>query len=103
MQLTFLGKNTTGDHSPTLYTTDRDSYVIQGWRVHSSSTSVEIPEQLLEHLEEGTRPDAVLQPTGRGTFIVSGAEVTDPEALAQMSIPDYETCVEVGKAKEGRE
>ena len=33
MRLTFLGKATTGGPSPTLYATDRKSYVVQGWIV----------------------------------------------------------------------
>lgn len=33
MRLTFLGKNSTPDQSPTLYATDRGSYVVQGWIV----------------------------------------------------------------------
>lgn len=55
MQLTFIGKDpqsAPGD-SPTIYRTDRDSWVVQGWTV------------------------------------------TDPDALAQMSIPPGETCVEI--------
>jgi hypothetical protein len=55
MRLTFIGKdpasNPTG--SPTVYKTDRDSWVVQGWIV------------------------------------------TDPEALAQMDIPEGEACVEI--------
>lgn len=55
MQLTFIGKdpdsNPTG--SPTVYRTDRDSWVVQGW------------------------------------------VVTNPEVLAQMEIPEGETCVEI--------
>lgn len=55
MRLTFIGKdpdsNPTG--SPTVYRTDRGSWVVQGWLV------------------------------------------TDPEALAQMNIPDGEGCVEI--------
>jgi hypothetical protein len=55
MRLTFIGKdpdsNPTG--SPTVYRTDRQSWVVQGW------------------------------------------VVTDPEALAQMDIPQGETCVEI--------
>jgi len=55
MRLTFIGKdpesNPTG--SPTVYRTDRGSWVVQGWAV------------------------------------------IDPEALAQMSVPDGETCVEI--------
>lgn len=31
MKLRFLGKESTPDESPTLYATDQDSYVVQGW------------------------------------------------------------------------
>jgi hypothetical protein len=55
MKLTFLGKDSTPNDSPTLYATDRDTYLVQGYLV------------------------------------------TDPEALAQMRIPDGETVVEVPK------
>lgn len=55
MQLTFVGKdpdsNPTG--SPTVYRTDRGSWVVQGW------------------------------------------VVDDPDALARMNIPAGETCVEI--------
>jgi hypothetical protein len=55
MRLTFIGKdpdsNPTG--SPTVYRTDRGSWVVQGWIL------------------------------------------TDPEALAQMDIPEQETAVEI--------
>jgi hypothetical protein len=33
MQLRFLGKETESGNSPTLYDTDEDMYVIQGWKV----------------------------------------------------------------------
>jgi hypothetical protein len=36
-----------------------------------------------------------MRPTG--TYLVQGYAVTDPEALAQMRIPDGETVVEVPK------
>jgi hypothetical protein len=55
MRLTFIGKdpesNPTG--SPTVYRTDRGSWIVQGWNV------------------------------------------TDPDALAQMDIPHGEGCVEI--------
>jgi hypothetical protein len=68
MRLTFIGKdpdsNPTG--SPTLYRTDRGSWVVQGW------------------------------------------VVTDRDTLAQMDVPDGETCVEIPDRmlqffKEGRD
>jgi hypothetical protein len=33
MKLTFLGKDSTPNDSPTLYATDRDSYLVQGYTV----------------------------------------------------------------------
>jgi hypothetical protein len=53
MKLTFLGKDSTPNDSPTLYASDRETYLVQGY------------------------------------------VVTDPEALAQMRIPEGETVVEV--------
>jgi hypothetical protein len=101
MRLTFLGKQTQGGGSPTLFATDRDTYVVQGWKVSGADTSVEIPSELLRHLERGTRLGVPLQDTGRHSYILSGAAVTDPEALSQMDIPGHETCVEVHKVREG--
>lgn len=102
MQLTFLGKATQGGGSPTLFATDRYTYVVQGWRVTGQHDSVEIPKRLLAHLEPDTRLGTELHDTGRGSFIVSGAPVTDADALSQMDIPGHETCVEVRKEKEGK-
>ena len=53
MKITFLGKDSTPNDSPTLYKTER------------------------------------------GTLLVQGYVVTDPEALAEMRIPEGETVVEV--------
>jgi hypothetical protein len=36
-----------------------------------------------------------LYKTDRGSWIVQGWVVTDPEALTQMGIPEGETCVEI--------
>jgi hypothetical protein len=33
--------------------------------------------------------------TDRGTFVVQGWKVEDAQALAQMAVPDHETCVEI--------
>lgn len=101
MQLTFLGKDTQGGGSPTLFATDGNTYVVQGWRVPDEPASVEIPTKLLRHLEGSPELDASLQHTGRDSYILSGKPVTDAEALAQMDIPGHETCIEVGKLREG--
>jgi hypothetical protein len=55
MELTFVAKDPASEPegSPTLYRTDRQSWVVQGW------------------------------------------VVTDPDALATMSIPEGEACVEI--------
>ncbi|SNY83834.1 hypothetical protein SAMN04244553_3569 [Nocardia amikacinitolerans] len=102
MRLRFLGKNTQGEHSPTLYASDRDTYVVQGWRVPDHPELIEIPHPLLAYLEPGTCLGTLLTDTGHGTFTLTGTEVSDPEALGQMDIPDYESCVEVARGKEIR-
>lgn len=67
MKLTYLGKHTNGGQSPTAFATDRDTLVIQGWRVTDEDaltemhrrglpdheTAVEIPLELLKYLPEG--------------------------------------------------
>lgn len=100
MRLRFLGKTTQGGGSPTLYATDRDTYVVQGWKVDRHDGSVEIPHRLLQHVESGTYLGALMTDTGRGSFVLSGQAVTDAQALSQMDIPGHETCVEVPKEKE---
>ena len=61
MKLRFLGKDSLGTYSPTLYASDQDSYVIQGWIVTDAAllaqltipdgeTLVEVPATLLNHL-----------------------------------------------------
>jgi hypothetical protein len=97
MRLTFLGKETQGGGSPTLFATDRDTYLVQGWKVRGRQGVIEIPQRLLAHLEPDTYLGVRLDDTGRGTFILSGVPVADPEALSQMDIPGHETCFEVPK------
>ncbi|MFE4703087.1 hypothetical protein ACFRIC_39030 [Streptomyces sp. NPDC056738] len=117
MKLRFLGNNSTGGDCPTLYATDRDSYVVQGWQIFANDllmqlhitdgeSAVEVPTELFEHLEKDglpatsiTRVQApIMILTPQGTCVVQGKVVTDTEALTQMSIPYYETCVEVSKS-----
>lgn len=61
MQLRFLGKETEGGNSPTLFDTDEDMYVIQGWTVDDPDTlaqlrlpegeiAVIVPKALMKHL-----------------------------------------------------
>ncbi|GAA3778955.1 hypothetical protein GCM10022225_78820 [Plantactinospora mayteni] len=66
MHLTLIGKdpdsNPTG--SPTIYRTDRGSWVVQGWvvtdqdtlaqmHIPAGETCVEIPDRMLQFFEEG--------------------------------------------------
>jgi hypothetical protein len=74
MRRRFLGKDTQGGGSPSLFATDRGTYVVQGWKVPGHRTSVEVPKKLLRHLEHGTVLDADLRET--------------------------ESCVEVGKMRD---
>lgn len=101
MRLTFLGKDTQGGGSPTLFATDRDTYVVQGWKIPEQPASVEVPAKLLRHLADLPALAATLRDTGHDSYILTGDPVTDPEALAQLDIPGHETCVEVGKLREG--
>ncbi len=97
MQVTFIGKQTQGGGSPTLWATDRDTYVVQGWKVPGRPASVEIPAGLLRHLMGRPGLATTLRDTGQGSYILDGEPVTDARALARMDIPDHETCVEVSR------
>jgi hypothetical protein len=116
MRLRFLGKDSKPNESPTLYATDQDSYVIQGWivtdpavldRLHvpDDETIVEIPARLMIHLiKDGIEGEVsnlippIVYVLPNGNYIVGGRRVSDQETLSQMDIPDHETCVEVPKS-----
>ncbi|MFG2672729.1 hypothetical protein [Streptomyces sp. NPDC048445] len=117
MKLRFLGKNSTPGDSPTLYASDQDSYIVQGWKVFAQDllmqldmpegqTAVEVPTELFEHLiKDGLTHGAIkrfeapiMLVTGQGTCIVQGPVMRDAEALSQMRLPDYEDCIEVPKS-----
>lgn len=95
MRLNFLGKGgTEGGGCPSLFATDRDTYILPGWKTNTPGT-IEIPHLLLGFARPDTFIGATMTDTGRGTFILSGAPVTDLEALAQMDFYPDETAVEV--------
>ena len=62
MRLTFIGTNSSGGNCPAVYTTDRGTVVVQGWKVEDrdaladlrdladNETAVEIPRELLPFL-----------------------------------------------------
>ncbi|MEV6423252.1 hypothetical protein [Streptomyces sp. NPDC051662] len=67
---------------------------------------MEVPTELFEHLvKDGASTgkinkftDPIMLVTEQGTCIVQGSQMCDAEALSQLRMPDYETCVEVPKA-----
>lgn len=95
MRLTFLGKETVNGGSPTLYRTDRNTYVAQGYKVAGTTRTVEIWKGLFNYLPGGVRLDTEVIDTGK-SYLISGEPVTDTEALAQMDLPDNESAVEIG-------
>ncbi|MFJ4653181.1 hypothetical protein ACIP5Y_18115 [Nocardia sp. NPDC088792] len=99
MLLKFLGKGGSGDgECPTLYATDADTYVVVGWKTQTSGT-IEIPHLLLGFAEPDTFIGAAMSDTGRGTFLVSGRPITDPETVDEMRMEPHESAVEVPKAE----
>ncbi|MGW4770255.1 hypothetical protein ACWEO2_19685 [Nocardia sp. NPDC004278] len=95
MRLTFLGKGGSNkDGCPSLFATDQDTYVVLGWRTDRPET-VEIPHLLTGYLQPRTYIGATLTDTGRGTFTVSGAPLTDSDTLDQLTMETYETAIEV--------
>lgn len=117
MQLVFLGKETDEGQSPTLYATDRQTYIVQGWKVtdpeilakldiQEGETVVEVPAALFSHLAKDGVSGAVVSwvhpivhVKDDGNYIVQGVRLTDSEALAGMEIPGHEDSVEVPKAQ----
>ena len=95
MRVQILGTDSKVNGSPTLYLSDRPSYLVQGWRLPDRADQVEIPHGLLRFLQPDTCLGVKLEDTGWGTFLVSGSSVQDSEALAAMMIPEHEAAVEV--------
>jgi len=59
VKITFLGKDSTPNDSPTLYATDRDTYLVQGYvvtdpealaamHIPNGETVVEVPRRLMK-------------------------------------------------------
>ncbi|MGH3921322.1 MAG: hypothetical protein ACRDTT_00295 [Pseudonocardiaceae bacterium] len=59
MQLTFLGVTSNNGGSPTLFGTDRDTYLIQGWKVLDAETLAQLG--LPEHETVVEVPRALLR------------------------------------------
>ncbi|MQA14626.1 MAG: hypothetical protein GEV09_10775 [Pseudonocardiaceae bacterium] len=59
VQLTFLGSTSNNGGSPTLFDTDGDTYVVQGWKVLDADTLA--PFNLPEHETVIEVPKALLR------------------------------------------
>lgn len=115
MHLRFLGKDSMPGDSPTLYATDWDTYIVQGWKVTDPAvlakldppddeTCVAVPAALFVHLAKDGLHGAIaswtppiVHVTDDGTYIVQGKRVVDPNVRARMLIPEHEDCVEITK------
>ncbi|MGW4120762.1 hypothetical protein [Nocardia sp. NPDC004711] len=100
MKLRCLGGPSGHGNSPTLWATDHDTVVVQGWTVPGHDDRVEIPQRLLGFLEPGSCIGARLTDTGRGTLTLSGTPVIDREAVEQLNLPAHESAVEVPAMRE---
>ncbi|MEV5838458.1 AMP-binding protein [Nocardia sp. NPDC052112] len=95
IRIVVLGSGGSGQgHCPTLYATDQDSYLVQGWQTDHSGT-IEIPHLLLGFADPDTFVGATMTDTGRGTFTISGRPITDAETLDQLDLAEDETAIEV--------
>ncbi|MFD4353122.1 hypothetical protein ACFWPX_11225 [Nocardia sp. NPDC058518] len=79
-----------------MFATDTDTYAVQGWQTDSPET-VEIPHLLLGFAQPDTYVGAPMTDTGRGTFVLTGRPITDPDTLAQMTLAADESAIEVAK------
>jgi hypothetical protein len=63
MRLTFIAKESQGGNSPTLWDTDEDQYVIQGFALDADALSqvgnvpdgelvIRVPKELMRHVKE---------------------------------------------------
>jgi hypothetical protein len=68
VKITFLGKDSTPNDSPTLYATDRETYLVQGYvvtdpealsnmRIPDGETVVEVPVRLMKYLPEDSHAE----------------------------------------------
>ncbi|PSK96590.1 hypothetical protein CLV63_111185 [Murinocardiopsis flavida] len=113
MRIRFLGKESKIGDSPTLYATDRDTYLVQGYRVvdpahldgvevAQGQTCVRIYDRLLDHLVadgiEGAlrgREAPIVAGVDVESCIIRGAVVTDAAVRAELRLPEHEDVVEV--------
>lgn len=83
-----------GRTCPNINRSDRDTWVVQGWKVTGNQSVVEVPISLLpEVVALGSRVG--LEVTDHETVLVTGIPVTDVEVLAELKLPSNEGAVEI--------
>jgi hypothetical protein len=115
MEIRLLGKESEHGDSPTLYATDRATYLVQGWKVTEpeivaeidlpkDETVVEVYARLMNHLTKDGKSGVIkcwippiVHVRENSNLVIQGKRVTDSEVLSQMKIPSHEDVVEVDK------
>lgn len=116
MEIRFLGKESEHGDSPTLYATDRATYLVQGWKVAEPETLakldvpkdeaiVEVYARLMTHLTKDGKSGVItcwippiVHIRDNGNLVIQGKRLADSELRAQMNIPNHEDVVEVDTA-----
>ncbi len=99
MALRFLGRATGGGGCPTLYATDRSTYLVQGWRVVDAAdlaeldvpdheTVVEVPISLMRHLPKETDVEPMTDQEWAGLFRAVKREACHLEMRDQYAVGD---------------
>lgn len=107
MQLRFLGKVTEGGNSPTLFDTDEDMYVIQGWTIDDPATlaQLKLPDgetALIVPKALDSRRAMFNHFSGDGVPL--GQEITDDPTVVELcrtafedvwkaAVPHHEYCI----------
>jgi hypothetical protein len=114
MQLTFLGRSSEGGESPTLYATDRGSYIVQGYVVTDAEvlakldipedeTVVEVYARLFAYLAHDgvsgavTEVPPIVHVRDNGNYVIQGPRLDDDETRRRMAVPDHEDALELPK------
>jgi len=116
MKIRFLGKESEHGDSPTLYATDRSTYLVQGWKVEDpeilaksnlpgDEAVVEIYARLMSHLTKDGKSGVItcwappiVHVRDNGNVVIQGKRLADSGLRVHMDIPDHEDVVEVDKA-----
>lgn len=98
-----------GRTCPHISATDRGTLIVQGYvtpdlvtpdlaaiPLPAGEIAVEVPLTLLPEL--ATEPGAGLHVTDHGTVVFHGPAVSDPDTLAELTIPPSEAAIEISAA-----